>query len=42
LRAIRYRALLRRWAFLPLSEELETEASLFADTPDDLAEVMDK
>jgi hypothetical protein len=23
-----------------LSEELETEASLFADTPDDLAEVM--
>ena len=23
-----------------LSKELETEASLFADTPDDLAEVM--
>jgi hypothetical protein len=25
-----------------LSEELQTEASLFADTPDDLSEVMDE
>jgi hypothetical protein len=25
-----------------LSEELETEASLFVDTPDDLGEVMDE
>ena len=25
-----------------LSKELETEASLFADTPDDLGEVMDE
>ena len=35
-------AQMRAWtrSVSQLSEELETEASLFADTPDDLAEVM--